>query len=72
MRTIRTALAAMIFDSQFIIIQRYNRPRIIKVLERSKKEIKKKTNIKELEKKLASYREMRRKTEIGDIYGRKV
>ena len=37
-----TALAAMIFDSQFIIIQRYNRPRIIKVLERSKKEIKKK------------------------------
>ena len=29
-----TALAAMIFDSQFIIIQRYNRPRIVKLLER--------------------------------------
>lgn len=29
-----TALAAMIFDSQFIIIQRYNRPRIVKILER--------------------------------------
>ena len=29
-----SAIAAMIFDSQFIIIQRYNRPRIIKVLER--------------------------------------
>ena len=28
-----TAIAAMIFDSQFIIIQRYNRPRIIKLLE---------------------------------------
>ena len=32
-----TALAAMIFDSQFIIIQRYNRPRVIKVLEREQK-----------------------------------
>jgi len=32
-----TALAAMIFDSQFIIIQRYNRPRIIKILERENK-----------------------------------
>jgi len=28
-----SAMAAMIFDSQFIIIQRYNRPRILKVLE---------------------------------------
>lgn len=36
-----TALAAMIFDSQFIIIQRYNRPRIVKLLER-KEETKKK------------------------------
>ena len=35
-----TALAAMIFDSQFIIIQRYNRPRIIKILEiENKKEL---------------------------------
>ena len=32
-----TALAAMIFDSQFIIIQRYNRPRIVKLLERKQK-----------------------------------
>jgi len=32
-----TALAAMIFDSQFIVIQRYNRPRVLKIL---KKEIK--------------------------------
>ena len=29
-----TALAAMIFDSQFIIIQRYNRPRVMKLIER--------------------------------------
>ena len=29
-----SALSAMIFDSQFIIIQRYNRPRIVKLLER--------------------------------------
>lgn len=29
-----TAIVAMIFDSQFIIIQRYNRPRIVKILER--------------------------------------
>jgi len=27
-----TAIAAMIFDSQFIVIQRYNRPRIMKIL----------------------------------------
>ena len=32
-----TAIAAMIFDSQFIIIQRYNRPRIVKLLERQKR-----------------------------------
>lgn len=31
-----TAVAAMIFDSQFIIIQRYNRPRIVKILEKRK------------------------------------
>ena len=29
-----TAFAAMIFDSQFIIIQRYNRPRVEKILHR--------------------------------------
>ena len=28
-----SAIVAMIFDSQFIVIQRYNRPRILKVLE---------------------------------------
>lgn len=34
-----TAIAAMIFDGQFIVIQRYNRPRVIKTLEKeSKKE----------------------------------
>ena len=43
-----TATAAMIFDSQFIIIQRYNRPRIIKILERETlKVVNKKDNIKE-------------------------
>lgn len=31
-----TAILAMIFDSQFIIIQRYNRPRIIKILEKER------------------------------------
>ena len=31
-----TAIAAMIFDSQFIIIQRYNRPRVVKILEGKK------------------------------------
>ena len=37
-----TAIAAMIFDAQFIVIQRYNRPRVIKVLEMEKeKEAKK-------------------------------
>ena len=34
-----SALVAMIFDSQFIIIQRYNRPRIIKILERESKKV---------------------------------
>lgn len=29
-----TAIVAMLFDAQFIIIQRYNRPRVIKILER--------------------------------------
>lgn len=29
-----TALAAMLFDAQFIIIQRFNRPRVVKILER--------------------------------------
>ena len=32
-----SAIIAMIFDSQFIIIQRYNRPRILKALERKNK-----------------------------------
>ena len=32
-----TAIAAMIFDGQFIVIQRYNRPRIIKILEKRNK-----------------------------------
>ena len=36
-----TAVAAMIFDSQFIIIQRYNRPRVIKAIERKERENKK-------------------------------
>ena len=31
-----SAVFAMIFDSQFIIIQRYNRPRIVKILEKRK------------------------------------
>ena len=30
-----SAIAAMIFDSQFIIIQRYNRPRIVRILEKN-------------------------------------
>ena len=32
-----SAIAAMIFDSQFIIIQRYNRPRVLKILEKENK-----------------------------------
>jgi len=34
-----SAIVAMIFDSQFIIIQRYNRPRVVNIIEKqSKKE----------------------------------
>ncbi len=40
-----TAIAAMIFDSQFIIIQRYNRPRIVRILEKEKKITKDKIKI---------------------------
>ena len=36
-----SAIVAMIFDSQFIIIQRYNRPRVVKILEKEKQKIKK-------------------------------
>ena len=36
-----TAVAAMIFDSQFIIIQRYNRPRVLKALSRQDATMKK-------------------------------
>ena len=36
-----SAIAAMIFDSQFIIIQRYNRPRIMKILEKAKQKTEK-------------------------------
>ena len=35
-----TANAAIIFDSQFIVIQRYNRPRIIKILGKRESELK--------------------------------
>lgn len=43
-----SALVAMIFDSQFIIIQRYNRPRVMKLLK--KEELKsKKENLKKEE-----------------------
>ena len=34
-----SAIVAMIFDSQFIIIQRYNRPRIVKILEKEKNKV---------------------------------
>ena len=34
-----SAIAAMIFDAQFIVIQRYNRPRIVKILKRENKNI---------------------------------
>jgi len=40
-----TAIAAMIFDSQFIIIQRYNRPRVIKILGKENKDLKNKVKI---------------------------
>jgi len=32
-----TSVAAMLFDAQFIIIQRYNRPRLIRLAERKAK-----------------------------------
>jgi len=34
-----SAIVAMIFDSQFIIIQRYNRPRIVRILKRQQTKI---------------------------------
>ena len=40
-----SAIVAMIFDSQFIIIQRYNRPRIVRILEKSNESKKIKTII---------------------------
>lgn len=40
-----TALAAMIFDGQFIVIQRYNRPRVLKILERRNKSQKIEENV---------------------------
>lgn len=33
-----TAIFAMIFDAQFIIIQRYNRPRILKIIQKKQRE----------------------------------
>ena len=33
-----SAIAAMIFDGQFIVIQRYNRPRVLKILKKEKKQ----------------------------------
>lgn len=39
---ILTAILAMIFDSQFIVIQRYNRPRVIKLLAKENKKLKEK------------------------------
>ena len=32
-----TAILAVLFDGQFIVIQRYNRPRIVKILEKQEK-----------------------------------
>ena len=32
-----TSLAAMIFDAQFIVIQRFNRPRLLKIIKRTKR-----------------------------------
>ena len=31
-----TSIVAMIFDAQFIVIQRYNRPRIVKIIEKKR------------------------------------
>lgn len=36
-----TAIIAMLFDGQFIVIQRYNRPRVVSILEKRKLEMKK-------------------------------
>ena len=36
-----TAIVAMLFDGQFIIIQRYNRPRVVKIIEIEKRIFKK-------------------------------
>ncbi len=30
-----TAVVAMVFDAQFIVIQRYNRPRVIRLIEKT-------------------------------------
>lgn len=43
-----TALVAMIFDSQFIIVQRYNRPRVLKILNRKNNRKERNTNLEEL------------------------
>ena len=40
-----TAIFAMIFDAQFIIIQRFNRPRVEKILQREEKQIEKKIKV---------------------------
>ena len=34
-----TAIIAMLFDAQFIVIQRYNRPRLVRMIEREKKRL---------------------------------
>lgn len=34
-----TAVFAMVFDAQFIVIQRYNRPRILKILAKKEKKV---------------------------------
>ena len=38
-----SAIFAMLFDSQFIIIQRYNRPRIVKLMEKKQQKEAKET-----------------------------
>lgn len=38
-----TAIFAMLFDSQFIIMQRYNRPRVIKLMEKKQQKVAKET-----------------------------
>jgi len=32
-----TAIIAMLFDAQFIVIQRYNRPRMLKIIEKNRR-----------------------------------